>query len=82
VSAVRYELGYYIPEDSILHSHHHKYHKSYMFQIKVCSVVLDLYFMLHCNLSYGESFMSYYSVPLSTSCKSGVTVHAWGHTVA
>jgi hypothetical protein len=28
VSPVRYELGFYMPEDDILHSHLHEHHKS------------------------------------------------------
>jgi hypothetical protein len=30
VSPVRYELGFYIPEDDILHSHRHGYIRSYL----------------------------------------------------
>jgi hypothetical protein len=30
VSPVRYELGFYIPEDDILHSHRREYFKSYI----------------------------------------------------
>jgi hypothetical protein len=30
VSPVKYELGIYIPEDDILHSHHHENLKSYI----------------------------------------------------
>jgi hypothetical protein len=30
VSPVRYELGFYIPEDGILHSHRHENLKSYI----------------------------------------------------
>jgi hypothetical protein len=30
VSTVKYELGFYIPEDDILHSHHRKNLKSYI----------------------------------------------------
>jgi hypothetical protein len=30
VSPVKYELGFYIPEDTILHSHRHKNFKSYI----------------------------------------------------
>jgi hypothetical protein len=29
VSPVKYELGLYLPEDYILHSHRHEYFKSY-----------------------------------------------------
>jgi hypothetical protein len=31
VSSVKYELGFYIPEDDILHSHHRENLKSYKF---------------------------------------------------
>jgi hypothetical protein len=30
VSLVRYKLGFYIPEDDILYSHHHENSKSYI----------------------------------------------------
>jgi hypothetical protein len=30
VSPVKYELGFYIPEDGILHSHHRENLKSYI----------------------------------------------------
>jgi hypothetical protein len=30
VSPVKYELGFYIPEDDILHSHRREYLKSYI----------------------------------------------------
>jgi hypothetical protein len=30
VSSVRYELGFYIPEDGILHSYRHEYLKRYI----------------------------------------------------
>jgi hypothetical protein len=30
VSPLRYELGFYIAEDDILHSHLHEHHKSYI----------------------------------------------------
>jgi hypothetical protein len=33
VSPVRYELGFYIPEDGILHSHHYETLKSYITKI-------------------------------------------------
>jgi hypothetical protein len=32
VSPVKYELGFYIPEDAILHSHRRENLKSYIFQ--------------------------------------------------
>jgi hypothetical protein len=35
---VRYELGFYIPEDGILHSHRHENLKSYM----ACFVVVEV----------------------------------------
>jgi hypothetical protein len=34
VSPVKYVLGFYIPEDDILHSHRRENLKSYMFKIK------------------------------------------------
>jgi hypothetical protein len=33
MSPVRYELGVYIPEDGILHSHSRENHRSYMNEI-------------------------------------------------
>jgi hypothetical protein len=33
VSPVKYELGFYIPEDDIFHSHRHKNLRSYTFGI-------------------------------------------------
>jgi hypothetical protein len=35
VSPVKYELGFYIPEDDILHSHRRENHKSYI--LPLCS---------------------------------------------
>jgi hypothetical protein len=37
VSAVKYELRFYIPADGILHSHGRENLKSYMLRILVCS---------------------------------------------
>jgi hypothetical protein len=38
VSPVKYELGFYIPEDDILHSHRRENHKS---NILKCSWIYD-----------------------------------------
>jgi hypothetical protein len=38
VSPVKYELGFYIPEHGILHSHRRESLKSYMY-IMVCSLL-------------------------------------------
>jgi hypothetical protein len=38
VSPVRYELGFYIPEDVVLHSHRRKNLKSYIFRARVLNV--------------------------------------------
>jgi hypothetical protein len=40
VSPVKYELGFYIPEDDILHSYHRENLKSYIHDTGVCSAVL------------------------------------------
>jgi hypothetical protein len=37
VSAVKYELGFYIPEDGILHSHRHENLKLHNFLIDLMS---------------------------------------------
>jgi hypothetical protein len=39
VSAVKYELGFYIPEDDILHSHCRENLKSYICQHSQCAVI-------------------------------------------
>jgi hypothetical protein len=39
VSPVKYELGFYIPEDDILHSHRRESLKSYMNHIVTANVV-------------------------------------------
>jgi hypothetical protein len=45
VSFVRYELGFYIPEDDILHSHRRKDLKSYItvsiFRVNILASVLE-----------------------------------------
>jgi hypothetical protein len=49
VSPVRYELGFYIPEDDILHSHRHENLKSY----KVGLVYFLLYKARYALESFG-----------------------------
>jgi hypothetical protein len=39
VSPVKYELGFYIPEDDILHNHRRENLKSYLLQIRTTLVV-------------------------------------------
>jgi hypothetical protein len=39
VSPVKYELGFYIPEDDILHSHHRENLKSYIMKLVRVEIV-------------------------------------------
>jgi hypothetical protein len=41
VSPVRYEPGFFIPEDAILHSHRRENLKSYMFEL--CTFIIERY---------------------------------------
>jgi hypothetical protein len=47
VSPVKYELGFYIPEDGILHSRHHE-------NLKSCNVDEDLW-PVHCGSLPGQN---------------------------
>jgi hypothetical protein len=50
VSRVRYELGSFIPEDGILHSHHHENLKSY---VLLLFLIYFLFIVLQCvNINY------------------------------
>jgi hypothetical protein len=46
VSPVKYEMGFYIPEDSIFHSHRCEYLKSYM-SFTVSTIALRLWSLEH-----------------------------------
>jgi hypothetical protein len=54
VSPVKYELGFYIPEDGILHSHRREILKSYLVRRPSLQLVLEIlktnYFLM--NLGY------------------------------
>jgi hypothetical protein len=43
MSHMRYELGFYIPQDDILHSHHRENHKSYR-RKKVATLCIAWFF--------------------------------------
>jgi hypothetical protein len=52
VSLVRYELGFYIPEHDILHSHRHEHLKSYAFIFNyVCLVPASGVHVMKCEAS-------------------------------
>jgi hypothetical protein len=48
MSPVRYELGFYTPEDDILHSHHRENLKSY---ISSEDTSMTVSFLVHCKWS-------------------------------
>jgi hypothetical protein len=55
MSPVKYELGFYIAEDAILHSHCRENLKSYM-EATGCSEFLGLIY--HCTASYPNNRVS------------------------
>jgi hypothetical protein len=54
VSAVKYELGFYIPEDDILHNHRRENLKSYIEDVMFMSVVSLLKDSIRLNLKKCE----------------------------
>jgi hypothetical protein len=64
VSPVKYEQGFYIPEDTILHSHRLGNLKSYML-VLVCidslvfiTFLMKIQFWSVCNISIGQSYVT------------------------
>jgi hypothetical protein len=69
VSPVRYELGFYIPEDGILHSHHHGNLISYILKRMLSrkflnsrsdSIVDNLRFHKKCTLKWTINIIKIY----------------------
>jgi hypothetical protein len=52
VSPVKYELGFYIPEDDILHSHRREHLKSY---ISIQIAEKTTFFLIQCNRCHENS---------------------------
>jgi hypothetical protein len=51
VSPVKYELGFYIPEDGILHNHRRgnlKSYRCYVISVQMCKYTADSYFTYPC----------------------------------
>jgi hypothetical protein len=65
VSPVKYELGFYIPEDGILHSHRHDNLKSY--------TSFDFYFSMYKSHSNG----AVYTTSIYKRFVVSVTVRSW-----
>jgi hypothetical protein len=62
VSPVRYELGFYIPEDTILHSHRRENLKSYKMLMGGDLLGCAIFCFLECENNFGPTLAAMYMI--------------------